>query len=791
MNKVGLFGILETKIKSRNWNKVTNNICSNWAICTNSYLHSGGRIWIIWDPVLFEVDILDVTIQCIHTKVFDKARRKDFYFTVVYGLNSLGDREPLWQSIRSYHLQLNSPWLLCGDFNAIMERNERIGGAEITNAELRPMADAIRDYRIDRVFINEEWLEQYPDSFAHFLLEGLFDHCPGLVHLEEERQRRGNSFKYYNMWSMAKEYKEVVIYGWSREVQGTPMFRIVSKLKGLKKGLLNLNKDNFEDIENLTNLTELSLKHFQSLLVSDPYNKEWIENERASAQELTDMVKARDQFLKQKAKCDWMKYGDENTAFFHAAIKKRRARNRVFQVKDMRGSLCSDSKGACLTPEHCAILNAEITGEEVRDAMFAIPGNKAPGPDGYSSQFFKDNWPIVGGDVIIAVNNAYETGKLLKQVNNTIITLIPKMEMPETVLHFRPIACCNIIYKCLSKVICARMSRILPDIISPSQGAFIKGRDIVGNILICQDLIRLYNRKSCSPRVLLKLDLQKAYDSIEWSFVSEMLEATGIPKKFIELLMNCVTSPSYSLSLNGEIFGLFKGQRGLRQGDPLSPLLFTLCLEYLSRVLMIVQKHKNFRHHPLCKRINLTHLCFADDLIMFCKGERGSIELLLQAFKYFSKASGLVMNSVYIKSAHWMDYEPHSGASWAWRKICQVKNKLKPLILTGEPYTIQKGYDFMKPLTVKVAWCCYSHKIVYTVVDHMEDSFATKKKVIGVILASLMYHLWQHRNTCRIDQVVLKPMVLVQRLKQDVRAQLQLIELQCKNRTVIEWVKEL
>ncbi|XP_074292776.1 uncharacterized protein LOC141619656 [Silene latifolia] len=330
MNKVGLFGILEAKIKSRNWNKVTNNICSNWAICTNSHLHSGGRIWIIWDPFLFEVDILDVTIQCIHTKVFDKARRKDFYFTVVYGLNSLGDREPLWQSIRSYHLQLNSPWLLCGDFNAIMERNERIGGAEITNAELRPMADAIRDC-------------QLTDMKAR----GLFTlgiTSKGLVHFEEERQRRGNSLKYYNMWSMAKDYKEVVIHGWSRDVQGTPMFRIVSKLKGLKKGLLNLNKDNFEDIENLTNLTELSLKHFQSLLVSDPYNKEWIENERACAQELTEMVKARDQFLKQKAKCDWMKYGDENTAFFHAAIKKRRARNRVFQVKDMRGSLCSDSK---------------------------------------------------------------------------------------------------------------------------------------------------------------------------------------------------------------------------------------------------------------------------------------------------------------------------------------------------------------------------------------------------------------------------------------------------------------
>ncbi|XP_074265999.1 uncharacterized protein LOC141588455 [Silene latifolia] len=96
------------------------------------------------------------------------------------------------------------------------------------------------------------------------------------------------------------------------------------------------------------------------------------------------------------------------------------------------------------------------------------------------------------------------------------------------------------------------MSTILPDIVSPSQGAFIKGRDIVGNILACQDLIRLYKSKTCSPRVLMKIDLQKAYDSVEWAFVSDVLKALGFPAQFIKLVMNCVTSPSYSIALNGE-----------------------------------------------------------------------------------------------------------------------------------------------------------------------------------------------------------------------------------------------
>ncbi|XP_074288459.1 secreted RxLR effector protein 78-like [Silene latifolia] len=129
--------------------------------------------------------------------------------------------------------------------------------------------------------------------------------------------------------------------------------------------------------------------------------------------------------------------------------------------------------------------------------------------------------------------------------------------------------------------------------------------------------------------MLTKLDLQKAYDSIEWSFVEEMLRALKFPQHMITLLMNCITTPSFSIALNGEVFGFFPGKRGLRQGDSLSPLIFTLCLEYLSRTLMVTQRHPKFRFHLLCKRIELSNLCFADDLILFCKGERASIELLL------------------------------------------------------------------------------------------------------------------------------------------------------------------
>ena len=150
----------------------------------------------------------------------------------------------------------------------------------------------------------------------------------------------------------------------------------------------------------------------------------------------------------------------------------------------------------------------------------------------------------------------------------------------------------------------------------------------------------------CSPRIIMKLDLNKAYDSVEWSFIDEMLEELGFPHRIHKLIMQCISTPSYTFNLNGETFGFVTGKRGLRQGDPLSPLLFTICLEYLSRLLEITQRLPKFKHHPLCKNLHLNHLCFADDLILFSKGDVQSVQLLFSAFEKFSKDSGLTMNNL-------------------------------------------------------------------------------------------------------------------------------------------------
>ncbi|XP_074315221.1 uncharacterized protein LOC141651405 [Silene latifolia] len=329
-------------------------------------------------------------------------------------------------------------------------------------------------------------------------------------------------------------------------------------------------------------------------------------------------------FLVQKSKAMWVDKGTSE--------KVLNISHRVVKM----GKVCTD--------EHKQLLLSPVTNEEIKKAMFSIPNHKAAGPDGYSSAFFKDVWDIVGDAVCLAIKDFFQTGKRLKQLNHTLISLIPKCAMPQNVTQFRPISCCNVVYKCISKLLCARLAWVLPELISDSQGGFMKGRSIVENILICQDIVRLYNRKSVSSRFLMKVDLKKAYDSVSWEFLEEMLVSLEFPSHFISLIMECVKTASYSSVLNGDIFGFFNGKKGLRQGDPLSPILFTISMEYLSRVLGYVTENMGFKYHPMCGKIKLSHLMFADDLLLFSKGDVGSIMVLLRAFATFSRASGLHMS---------------------------------------------------------------------------------------------------------------------------------------------------
>ncbi|KAL2937102.1 hypothetical protein RDABS01_020551 [Bienertia sinuspersici] len=190
-------------------------------------------------------------------------------------------------------------------------------------------------------------------------------------------------------------------------------------------------------------------------------------------------------------------------------------------------------RGPRFDAQQAQMLTHHVTDEEIKKAMFSIPGKKAPGPDGFNSTFFKESWHITGPEVCEAVRDFFVHGRMLKEVNCTRLTLIPKVSHPNSVTEFRPIACCNTVYQCITKIICNRLKRVLPGLISPNQSGFVQGRRIVHNVSIIQDLVGMYNRKSSPPGCLLKIDIRKAYDSVQWGFLKEMLESLNFPGKFV------------------------------------------------------------------------------------------------------------------------------------------------------------------------------------------------------------------------------------------------------------------
>ncbi|GKF01321.1 RNA-directed DNA polymerase, eukaryota, reverse transcriptase zinc-binding domain protein, partial [Tanacetum coccineum] len=155
--------------------------------------------------------------------------------------------------------------------------------------------------------------------------------------------------------------------------------------------------------------------------------------------------------------------------------------------------------------------------------------------------------------------------------------------------------------------------------------------------------MRGYHSKRGIAKCAFKIDIQKAYDSVEWKFIESCLINFGFHKVMIKWIMECVTSTSFSININGDLQGFFKGKKGLRQGDPLSPYLFTLIMEVLN---LLIKRHislsTNFKYHWQCKELKITHICFADDLLLFCHGDSKSVSILKSALNDFRAVFGLL-----------------------------------------------------------------------------------------------------------------------------------------------------
>ncbi|XP_074314558.1 uncharacterized protein LOC141649777 [Silene latifolia] len=238
--------------------------------------------------------------------------------SVVYGSNSDNDRLQLWHDLTSINDSYSGPWCVSGDFNNVLHFNERLGST-VMWGELEDFRQCVqycqlvdiqaqgpfytwnnkqdsntRVYsRIDRFLINHEWLNLYPNSYAYFLNEGLFDHNPCICYRRLDISLRKTHFRYFNMWGQASDFPEIVRIEWEKTIMGCKMYQVISKLKCFKKPLKLLNRAKFSDIEKAADLARLLLDNIQTKLHQNPLDHELLEAEKSAAQSSNEFPKTK------------------------------------------------------------------------------------------------------------------------------------------------------------------------------------------------------------------------------------------------------------------------------------------------------------------------------------------------------------------------------------------------------------------------------------------------------------------------------------------------------------------
>ena len=379
---------------------------------------------------------------------------------------------------------------------------------------------------------------------------------------------------------------------------------------------------------------------------------------------------------RQRSRITWLREGDSNTRFFHQRARRRRSRNRIIKLNQPDGSECTKveemhamatdfysnlfkSEGTSnmrmvldhvprkITNEMNKFLCAPFDESEVKDALFQMFATKAPGPDGFPAYFFQRNWDVCGEDLTRMVLRVLNGDEVPTEINSTFIVLIPKVQNPVSLNQFRPISLCNVVYKIISKALANRLKRVLPNIISEEQSAFIPGRIISDNILVAYECLHFMrtNRSKSNAYCALKLDMMKAYDRVEWSYLEAIMLKLGFDRLWVDKIMKCVTTASFSILFNGERLQEFKPTRGIRQGDPISPYLFLLCAEGLSCVLKGVGADQSVNGIQIARTApKINHLLFADDCLLFLKADASNAQLVQESLTKYCDASGQKVN---------------------------------------------------------------------------------------------------------------------------------------------------
>ncbi|CAN6230203.1 unnamed protein product [Urochloa humidicola] len=494
------------------------------------------------------------------------------------------------------------------------------------------------------------------------------DHCPILI--SSMPQQTGYRFRFESYWAKLPNFLDVVKESWEKPVHSTDRLRVLHiKLSRLAKTLKRWSKNQIMPLKLSADIaTEVVRLLDQAQEHRTLTTAELALHKKAKAR-ILGFTAIRRIKIRQRSRLTWIRLGDANTKLFHLRASSRRRKNFI-QSLQVNGTTVTRhvEKATALSTHFTSIfgehrarqaainwdqlniqqhelssLDAPFTEEEIKTAIFESPSEKAPGPDGYIGLFYKLCWSIIKNDIIQGLHQLYHLrGNRWSLLNSANIVLLAKKEDALQASDYRPISLMHSVAKILAKILANRLAPHLPNIVSPCQSAFIKGRSIQDNYQYIQGAINHFHR-SKTPMIFLKLDIAKAFDSVRWEYLLEVMQRLGFGQRWRDLISIIWASTTSRILLNGIPGRPIKHRSGLRQGDPLSPMLFILAMDPLQRLLDRATQSgllQPIGADPIRMRTSL----YADDAALFVRPTATDIDNVQNLLGAFGAATGLKTN---------------------------------------------------------------------------------------------------------------------------------------------------
>eukprot|EP00253_Pinus_taeda_P015500 PITA_15500 len=558
---------------------------------------------------------------------------------------------------------------------------------------------------LDRFLVRSSFLTCGLMASSKILPNSTSDHKPIILELSSDENLGRIPFRFSSLWLQHEGFQEMVSEAWNRPVQGSPFYVWEEKLRGLKRRLKEWART-LKSPSSKRKVALDSLAAHQLSLENSVVTQDLLQREIDLQKYFHKASREEEELWRQKSRALWLQAGDKNTSFFHKqaeackqfkSVKEIHHQNVVVkdfeEIKRAAHSHFKDPYSApdeppldphvypmnlipqCVQDPNNAMLTAPISMNELRNALDSMEPDKAPGPDGFPIRFYLSSWAIIKNDLLRMVRKSQTCAKIGGGINSAFLALIRKEKGAADFSRFKPISLCNSSYKLITKIIANRLKKILPAIIPENQGGFIKGRKILDNIVLVQEAVHSsYHRKE--KGMVIKLDLANAFDRVKHEFLFMVMKKMGFSSAIINWIKACIASPWIAPLVNGRPSDFFQASRGLRQGYPLSPLLYAIQASVLSFQLDHNQQTQILPRLRMVHQVkDINHAQFADDMLLLGGASINSAKSFKKELDSYREVSGSKINFIKsivyswnfsVKELSDIARILHMEGSWAW-----------------------------------------------------------------------------------------------------------------------------